>query len=44
MRFIAGCVLVALMSSSAFADEHRSSKHRLRYAGVALFVLAIAPA
>ena len=42
MRFIAGCVLVALMSSSAFADEHRSSKHRLRYAGVALMIVGTA--
>ena len=42
MRFIAGCLLVALMSSAAFADEQRSSQHRLRYAGIALMLVGTA--
>jgi len=42
MRFIAGCVLVALMSTSAFADEHPSSKYRLRYGGIALMIVGTA--
>lgn len=42
MRFIAGCVMVALTSSLAFAGEPGSSKRGLREAGIALMLLGTA--